>query len=270
MFYRRFDGLALIGVLLSTLGMTLPGHADAVADAGRVIAAKCQDAVVSVQVVSRTRVNYEGEEHTEEARVVAVGTVIDPTGLVAMSLTTISPAESMEDMMDMEGVTITSDITDVRIRLADGRELPASVVLRDRDRDLAFIRTVTPPASPLTALDLTATSVPGPLDQVIYVTRTGAIINRALAMTVDRIQAVVEKPRRFYFPGLVAMSSGLSAPAFALDGSVVGLLVLRTVPRGTEDESGVGSGMGQSNTMFIILPAEEIAEAAKEAMEVAR
>ena len=48
----------------------------------------------------------------------------------------------------------------MKILLDDGTEVPAEIVLRDKDLDLAFIRPKAKPASPMTSVDLTKSGPP--------------------------------------------------------------------------------------------------------------
>ena len=88
-----------------------------------------------------------------------VGTVIDPSGLTVLSLGALNPGAMMNKMMGgggsgQERMEFGSEPSDVKLRLADGKELPARIVLRDEDLDLAFLRPTTKPDKPLVAINL--------------------------------------------------------------------------------------------------------------------
>ena len=117
----------------------------------------------------------------------------------------------------------------MKILLDDGTELPAEIVLRDKDLDLAFIRPKTKPASPMAAVDLTKSAPAQLLDQVITLNRLNSAAGRAYAASVERISAVIQKPRTFYIPDSTMTSTTLGSPAFALDGNIVGVMVMRAV-----------------------------------------
>ena len=117
----------------------------------------------------------------------------------------------------------------MKILLDDGTELPAEIVLRDKDLDLAFIRPKTKPASPMAAVDLSKSAPAQLLDQVITLNRLNSAAGRAYAASVERISAVIQKPRTFYIPDSTMTSTTLGSPAFALDGNVVGVFVMRAV-----------------------------------------
>ena len=81
---------------------------------------------------------------------------------------------SMSSSGSKPSVEITTEPTDVKIRLSNSRELPAKIVLRDENMDLAFLRPTTKPRPPLVALDLTeAPAKPALLDQVLVLSRLG-------------------------------------------------------------------------------------------------
>jgi len=81
-----------------------------------------------------------------------------------------------------------------------------------------------------------------------------------MRLSVERISAVVERPRLFYVPETSFTTTALGAPAFALDGKVVGLFVMRSL-------KARGGGMGGAqagNVTGIIVPAEDIVKAVKQ------
>lgn len=263
----RSSKLVVVLIAVSILLGAIPAVGDATAEAGRKVAAKWGDAVVTLQLVVKTSMSYEGEGDKRESKVEATGAAIDPSGLVVTSLSATSPEDALSGMFGGEdGMSISSEVTDVKVLLGDGTELPAKVVLRDKDLDLAFVRLKDKPAKPLAYLDLSKASKPSMLDETIVLYRLGTVASRVLAATTDRVQAVVEKPRTFYIPGMVTMGASLGAPVFAVDGSPVGLLLLRTVATSMDDMSFL-SGMSGMGMTYIVLPAGDVLEVAKQAGE---
>ena len=138
--------------------------------AAREVAAKWQSAVVNVRVVLKMRMSMGGREmQASDDPVDTVGTVIDPSGLTVLSLGALNPGGMMTRLMGSAGggngepnVDITTEPTDVKIRLADGREVPARIVLRDEDLDLVFLRPTKPLDKPLVAVDLQRLGEAGP------------------------------------------------------------------------------------------------------------
>jgi len=74
----------------------------------------------------------------------------------------------------------------------------------------------------------------------------------------------VEKPRTFYAVGIPMMAVSLGSPVFAPDASPIGLVLLRSLPVGSDV---TGSGMSSRGSMYIVLPASDVMEAAKQAVE---
>jgi S1-C subfamily serine protease len=259
---RCHSPLILVALVLGLAGSFAPCRADQLAEKGRDIFNQNQHAVVTVQVV--LKVSYPGAGKSSENRQEITGTVVDPSGLTVLALSAADPSEMYQRMLAEQGSQNKLDIevTDLKILLDDGTELPAEIVLRDKDLDLAFIRPKTKPASPMTAVDLSK-SVPAQLlDEVITLNRLNSAAGRAYAASVERISAVIQKPRTFYIPDSTMTSTTLGSPAFALDGKVVGLLVMRAI------NSKGGSGRSyRENMTSIILPAEDVLKGAKQAPE---
>jgi len=154
-----------------------------------------------------------------------------------------------------------TELTDAKILLDDGTEIASEVVLRDKDMDLAFLRPKTKPAKPMAALDFNQGAKADILDQVVTLNRLGRAAGRAHCASVERISAIVQKPRLFYIPDASQTRTELGSPVFTLDGKVLGVMVTR-VTKGPR--SGLGM-MGQSeNVTPIILPALDVMTAAKQ------
>ncbi len=157
--------------------------------------------------------------------------MVDPSGLTVLALSACDPTEMYQRMMSEEAAKSKLDIevTDLKILLDDGTEIPSEIVLRDKDMDLAFIRPKTKPASPMPAVDLANSAPAQVLDQVITLNRLNSAAGRAYAASVERISAVIQKPRTFYIPDSTMTATTLGSPAFALDGKVVGVFVMRAI-----------------------------------------
>jgi hypothetical protein len=249
-----------IGALMLVLGFaTSPLRADEISEKGRDILKKYEHTVVTVEVVLRT--SYSGAATPNETKEDITGSVIDPSGLTVVALSACDPTEMFQRMMGdaYSKYKVESEITDVRILLEDGNELPAEIVLRDKDLDLAFLRPKTKPAAPMPAIDLSHSSASQVLDQVIALNRLNSAAGRAYSASVERISAVMQKPRTFYIPDSTMTATGLGSPVFAIDGNIVGMVVVRTI-------SSKGSTRNpRGNVTTIILPSPDILRAAKQA-----
>ena len=149
--------------------------------AARELVKKWQDAIVNVRVVVKMRMSMGGREmQSNDDTIETVGTVIDPGGLTVVSLSSINPGPMMTKLISTGGgggqnVDIASEPTDLKIRLADGRELQSTIALRDEDLNLAFIRPINPPAKPLIAVNLADAGQPALLDRVVVFGRLGRV-----------------------------------------------------------------------------------------------
>jgi S1-C subfamily serine protease len=237
-------------------------HADELADKGRDIFNKYQHAVVTVQTVLKVTDSRGGRSsNPSEVKRDLTGTVIDPSGLTVLALSSVDPAELYRRVSE-EYNKIETQVNDVKLLLDDGTEIPSEIVLRDKDLDLVFIRPKTKLSTPMTAVDLSKSSPVEMLDPVIALNRLGRAAGRAYAASVERIDAIIQKPRTFYIPAASGSSSTLGSPAFALNGNIVGIFVMRAVNGG--DSSGRNPG---ENVTAILIPAEDILKGAKQAPE---
>jgi hypothetical protein len=214
-------------------------------------------------------ISFAGRDQQNETKTEAVGTVIDPNGLTVISLTTIDPSNmmKMQRRMMQQEFKIDTEVKDVKIVLADDTEIPAEIVLRDKDLDLAYLRPTAKPAKPLTAINLTKAGKPQLLDEVVCLNRLGKIADRVATVSLERIDALVARPRPFYVlsPG---GSSGIGSPVFALTGVPLGIILIRNAPIGGEANMATAfSGTGGLGVMPIIIPAADIVEDAKQVAE---
>ena len=213
--------------LLLLAGLIAPLHADDFSEKGREIFNKNQHAVVTVEVVQKVAASSARSSAPREAKTDLTGTVIDPSGLIVVALSQADPAELFRRLS--EDYKAEVEISEIKILLEDGTELPAAIVLRDKDSDLGFIRPKTKPATPMPYVDLSKSSSALVLDQVIALNRLKRGAGRAFSASAERISAVVQKPRTFYIPDSAVTETGMGSPAFTLDGNVLGLFVMRDV-----------------------------------------
>ncbi len=273
---RHFTSVLFMALAVMGGSTAFPARADDAAKSGREILAKCQQAVVTVKLAIKQSVSMSGHDQKSESKTETTGTVIDASGLTVVSLSVTDPSSAMKDtyarMITARGGDISqfkfeSELTDVKIVLTDGTEIPAEVVLRDKDLDLAFLRPSDKPAKPLPFVDLTQDAKAQILDEVIVVNRLSQVANRVPAISIGRIEAVVDKPRTFYVLGQSMWGYALGSPVFSLNGKLVGILFLRSAKAQTDQASGfMFSNLNVFGMMPIILPASDIVDGAKQAL----
>lgn len=239
----------LVGLLSAT------SQADEFAQKGREIFNKNKRAVVTVQVV--VKISAPGGR-SNEAKQDITGTVVDPSGLAVVALSACDPAEMYRRMSDEYKVDV--EVSDIKILLDDNSELPAEIVLRDKDLDLAFIRPKTRPANPMPAVDLTVSGTADVLDTVLTLNRLNKAASRAYAISSEHISAVIQKPRTFYIPDSSMSTTTLGSPAFLPDGKMLGVFVMRAV----SSAGGANPANIRQNLTSIILPAQEILKASQQ------
>ena len=250
-------------VTTAIAGFALAISAGELAEKGRAVFKQHQREVVTVQVVQKMSYSSGGRtSEPQETKQDITGTVVDPSGLTVLALSACDPSEMIKRMYPT--YKVDAEVSDVKILLEDGTEIASEIVLRDKDLDLAFIRPKTKLAAPMAAVDLSKAVTAQVLDELITINRLGRAAGRAHAASIEHVSAVVQKPRTFYIPDSAQTATALGSPAFALDGNIVGILVMRTI------NSGGGGSMNNfrpDNATSIVLPAEDIAKAAKQAPE---
>ncbi|MCC6484035.1 MAG: trypsin-like peptidase domain-containing protein [Armatimonadetes bacterium] len=236
--------------------------ADLSADQARDILNKVAPAVVSVRTATKTTMAMEGRQADKiDQESESTGCVVSPDGLTAVSLTGIDPYSSYGDMFASMGddfrVDVQSEISDIKLRFNNGTEVPAEVVIRDKDLDIAFVRPKKKLAAPVPFVDLSASGDAEILDSTLVVTRFGKQNRWETMASVARIRAVFTKPRRMFLlqeMGDRAQES-LGSLAMSQEGKTLGVILLRRLP---------AMGKNRPNAFLIVLPAKDVMTVAKQ------
>lgn len=254
--------LLLVCLALACALPPAAAQADQQGAAARAVSAASGNAVIQIRLVIRYRFVSAGEEASEEEGTSeATGTVIDPSGLAVCALSDVDPSHRMKMMGEEdEDFKLQADVMSVHYVLGEGKEIPAKIVLRDQDLDLAFIRPTETQAEPLKAVDLTQAASPQVMDELVVLGRLGEAANRAPYVAMDRVTAIVTKPRTLYIAGISTWVAGLGIPAFTLDGKVVGITVMRSIPTAAGS-----SESGSATSMPVLLPAADVLKVSKQA-----
>ncbi len=230
---------------------------------GRAVFEQYRDTVVTIELVVKQKFSMMGQPSEEdESKEEITGTVIGPDGLIVTALSSTDPSSMYRNMMPAgmgSDFKFEVEVSDVKILTADGGEVPATVILRDNDLDLAYIRPREALAEPMAHVSLEENGRAEILDRVVTLNRLGKVANRVHTASFEWIEAVVEKPRRFYVPGNDPTNTASGSPAFTMDGKFIGIFVMRTIMSST----------GRDNIMPILLPASDIAEGAAQAPPMA-
>jgi hypothetical protein len=246
-------------------------------DAARQVFEKNQNAVVWVTAVMKMRAGgaLGGMFGRQEQKVEGVGTVIHESGLTVMSYTQLDPTAMLNAAMAGAGgggvgdekIEFRSELSGVKIRLADGTEIPAKLVLKDDDLDLAFVLpTEKGKKLPYLSFAAQGDAKDAPkvkaLDPVVSIWRLPQSLDRQPAVAIGRVAAVVNKPRTFY---VVSGIESMGSPAFLGDGTPLGVTVMRKA--GMEAASrGMFSMSAGSALSPVIVPAADVMEVAQQAL----
>ena len=191
-----------------------------------------------------------------EIKVDINGTVLNSAGLTVTSLAAIDPRAQIEAMragMGPAGARMEiseSDFKEVKLRLADGSEVPARVVLKDSDLDLAFIApelNTSADKHEYTPVKLTDPAEGAVLSTYFVIGRVSKALQRVPTVRPTLVIGIVERPRRLY----LVSDQQLGCPVFDLQGRVLGVCLHHL-------------SNGRSNGI-IVLPAADLAEIAQQA-----
>lgn len=223
--------------------------------AGRALMQRYADAIVGVELVVTLKVKSGDRElPPREQRAEVNGTVIAANGLTVTSLAEVDPQTAFEAarvaqpgrQVELLGV----DFKEVKLRLADGTEVPARFVLKDADLDLAFMapENATAEAGPrtFTHVDLAAATEGDVMDEFYFVSRASKALQRVPLVQQSVVRGLVEKPRRLYLMTYLA----LGTPMFDAQGRVLGLGLQHFA-------NGRRSGL-------VVLPSADVAEIARQ------
>lgn len=236
--------------------MLVPGlvHADEVAELTKAIMREWQDAVVLTRTVL--------EMYESERKIEGLATMINQEGLAVISLSSIDPASLYRTGFE------ETKVKDIKMILSDNTEIPSKIVLRDPELDLAFIKPLEKIERDLTFVSLPEHTTPEILDQVVILSRLGSTMGNVPAISIARIQAIIEKPRTMFMPDpFTGLVSGMGTPVFALDGTIIGILLLR-VTRESESYPSDAAGISSLGMLPVILPAREIIDVMERAPEL--
>ena len=220
-----------------------------------------KDSVVGVTGVAK--VSYSAADSKaplnlpdREQKFETAGTVIDPSGLVVAALSAVDPAKEItgREFNFAQGrvkVEASAILKELKIVMPDGTEVPADIVMKDADLDLAFLKpkadTKEVKSVTFKAIDL-KNSVAGEVaDDTVTVWRMEEVMNRKPGVMGGQIFAITQKPRTF-----VRVSSAiLGCPTFAMNGKLIGIGVIRSAR--------------EKGSVLIVLPAADVLEVAEQA-----
>lgn len=235
--------------------------ADDIVESARATLASSHDAVVTVRCVLKIKsATNQGGHGDQEQKLEACATTIDPSGLFVASAESLDPESQMraiEAQNRRVQLKLDASVTGLTVLLGDGTELPADIVLTDRDLDLTFLRLHEKPSAPLPAVTLGHPETVAALDSIYVLARAPKMANRTPELALGTISCVVKGPQPYYYvEGPLAGHRGCMA--YTADGKPLGLEVVRAVNVTEGEGGGVLDG--------VIRPLDEISDLAKQAL----
>ena len=254
----------IIACLLTAVCLVPTTHAatDETAAATKKICDQYKDAVIWISAVAKISISASDSKSPmnipdREQKAEGLGTIVDPSGMVVTALSNIDPTKlvSGREVPGPNGTRITIEasaiLKEVKITLADGTEIPADVVMKDADLDLAFLR---PKADAkeakgvtFPAISLKDSGTAALADQVVSLARADEILNRQPQVSRGQIITVTKKPREF----LRVNSATQGAPTFTMEGKLIGI--------------GINRANKERQVMTVVLPAADVLEIAEQA-----
>ena len=251
----------LLGGLLATAMVASGAFAADTKEAGRAIFARAKDAVISVSAVVKVEMPGRGSE----GQPIDVNcTIIGDDGLAVVSSAALNPVSAALDAIS--GLSQDSmqskpkvELTQIKYRLADATEVPARLVYKDKDLDIAFLvpdLKEGEKAPKFTSLEVKDGPKVQELDEIIAVTRLAKNMSYTPAVSLGHIVAVVKKPRTVYDFALNGTPSS-GTPVFNTNGDLLGFML--------QHQDGGGDSMALRSMMMggagetVLLPAGEVA-----------
>ena len=234
--------------------ISLPAFAADKAKAKKIFEAN-KNTVVFISAVLNMEITVAGRNQNREQQVEILGTAVNKDGLIVTSLTAIDPSilsdgQTVNTPNGPMKLSIKSSYKEVKIMLADGTEIPAKVVLKDPDLNLAFI---VPDKShedyqkvDFPFVNIANSAEASILDDLVNVNKLGKDFYRQAGVTLGYVRAIVKKPRTF----ILATLGSNGTPVFNIEGNFVGL----AIPKITNKKAAMG-----------ILPAAEVKKLAAQA-----
>lgn len=251
----------LAAALLAVPAAPAVAQTDARSMARETVAAKA-DAVVRIMVVSKMKMSFGGQSQERDMKREVLGFVVDGEGTVVTALTMIDQSQMMEKLQTgNDEMGMSTEVKEIKYILADNTEVPATIVLRDADLDIAVLRAIEPAKTPMAHIDLADSAPAQMLDQIFVLGRMGRITRRATTGMMGEVQAVVERPRTFYVTSGEIVTAGIGAPVFKGDGKLLGFVTLHAMP-GARD-----MGDDEESVIPIVLPASDIADVVAQAKD---
>jgi len=257
--------MKLLNTLLAAaiLFATATRAQDSLSAQARKVFADHQDSVIWISVVAKISMQAEGAKEAvnipdREQKAETLGTILDSSGFIVTALSAIDPTRELSgrEVRTRDGIVkieASATLKEVRVTMADGTEIPADVLMRDSDLDLAFLRVKAGSKESkgveFKAVDLKSAAVVNVGDDVVSISRMDEVLNRVGSVSRGQVTSVTRKPREF----MRVTGASLGCPTFSMDGKLIGIAVSRFI-------------RGKSSHV-VVIPAADVLEIAQQARD---
>ena len=181
-----------------------------------------------------------------------VGTIIAEDGLTVLSLSRVDPTATLLSRIRTPGGSVNVNYTEVLLLMQDGTEVPAKLLLKDTDLDLAYVLPIKEKGEKHEKRTFShvprssKTKDPLPLDEVVSLGKLGRNLYRQSTLRKGWVNAVIEKPRKYF----VIENTAPGTPVFDREANWLGIVVYK-MDRGRPSS-------------IVTLPADDIDEIAEQ------
>ncbi len=246
---------------------TTAAHAQDVGAQSAQVLQRRAPSIVTVKIVLKTEINVMGQTQEREERIQVQGAVVDASGLVMFSNSSISASqlqEALSGMMEDEGqggLEIKTDPSDIKVVFGDeDEEFPAALVATDQRLDLAFVQVQELGDKKPVAIELPDDATPALGQTIVSVSRLNEGYDYAAYFETALVVGEITKPQKAFM--VSGEASGVGLPVFAPSGDVVG--VLTVLASGMRPQGGgLMEAMGGENAMAsafqaFVLPTKQV------------
>lgn len=238
------------------LTFAAPALADQQADIYKTLLEEKAPTLVTVKFLLR----MEGQFGKRESEAEITGIMIDPKGLVLCANSKLGAPRRFG----------SATPTDIKVLVGDDIEgMPAKLLARDTELDLAWVRVEEPGDKTFEFVDIKDPGEPAIGDRLYAPRRMAKFFDRTPVIADGRLAGRAKKPRDLLVPTGLSLDAG--QPVFTEGGKLVGIVSLQ-LPEDEEFEANPMAFMsiGRDIGGGLILPTAQVNKATERALEVAK
>ncbi len=243
-------------LFLLCITFAVPAIADDEADVYRRLTESKSSALVTVKFLLR----MEGQFGKRESETEITGIMIDAKGLILCANSKLGAPRRFG----------SATPTDIKVLIGDDIDgLPAKVLARDTELDLAWVQIKEPGEKTFEFMNLADPGEPKIGDRLYALRRMAKFFDRTPIISDGRLAGRAKKPRDLLVPAGLSLDAG--QPVLTADGKLVGIVSLQ-LPEDEEFQANPMAFMsiGRDIGGGLILPTAQVAKATARALEAAK